>query len=411
MTSTEESKDVEFDYGDEFFTKSPQDTAESQNADPAQLTETNTSVESKEELNQNRIENKLPELEITDHEQDVVKSTGEKQSSINDITSEPGESPETEEPRVETNAESDGEVDEWDELQLDPKKSAENPENTTSPMEFKEALQFFENIDLNQYADKIRTAPKRSGISSVFHNIVGPPKLHKSLVPERNLIFTLALIPFQNDELVHVRILQTLYKSLSSRKFDCPRFGPHWELIGFQGNDPSTDLRGCGMLGLLTTLHFVTSSNTKTLASNIYQLSRHEIQNFPFCVMSINITRISLQVLRSGKINKECNQRLKQRQKSKQKYTNDIDLTVYDVFQELYESIFYKLYTVWKNEGKTMTESGFVIRDIETLAKQKPMDLLKNYRKRLSSEGSKKKNGGNQNEEKIESFVGIEDLR
>lgn len=57
-----------------------------------------------------------------------------------------------------------------------------------------------------------------------------------------------------------------------------------------------------------------------------------------------------------------------------------------------------------------MTESGFVIRDIETLAKQKPMDLLKNYRKRLSSEGSKKKNGGNQNEEKIESFVGIEDL-
>ena len=57
-----------------------------------------------------------------------------------------------------------------------------------------------------------------------------------------------------------------------------------------------------------------------------------------------------------------------------------------------------------------MTESGFVIRDIETLAKQKPMDLLKNYKKRLSSEGNKKKSGVNQDEERIESFVGIEDL-
>ena len=70
------------------------------------------------------------------------------------------------------------------------------------------------------------------------------------------------------------------------------------------GNDPSTDLRGCGMLGLLTVLHFVASPTTKLLASKIYNLSRDEIQNFPFSVMSINITRIALQVLRTGKINK-----------------------------------------------------------------------------------------------------------
>ena len=72
----------------------------------------------------------------------------------------------------------------------------------------------------------------------------------------------------------------------------------------FLGNDPSTDLRGCGMLGLLTTLHFATSLETKSLAAKVYHLSRDEIQNFPFSVMSINITRISLQILRSGKINK-----------------------------------------------------------------------------------------------------------
>jgi hypothetical protein len=29
------------------------------------------------------------------------------------------------------------------------------------------------------------------------------------------------------------------------------RRGSHWQELGFQGDDPATDLRGCGMLGLL----------------------------------------------------------------------------------------------------------------------------------------------------------------
>ena len=70
------------------------------------------------------------------------------------------------------------------------------------------------------------------------------------------------------------------------------------------GNDPTTDLRGCGMLGLLTTLQFITSKNTARSAAAVYRLSQDEVQNFPFCVMSINVTRIALQILREGKLNK-----------------------------------------------------------------------------------------------------------
>ena len=29
---------------------------------------------------------------------------------------------------------------------------------------------------------------------------------------------------------------------------DPPRYGGHWEEIGFQGTDPATDLRGVGMI-------------------------------------------------------------------------------------------------------------------------------------------------------------------
>ena len=68
--------------------------------------------------------------------------------------------------------------------------------------------------------------------------------------------------------------------------------------------DPSTDLRGCGFLGLMNILYLVTEPRAHVLVTNIYKLSLHETQNFPFSVMSINITRIALQTLREGKLNR-----------------------------------------------------------------------------------------------------------
>jgi len=53
--------------------------------------------------------------------------------------------------------------------------------------------------------------------------------------------------------------LQTLFKLLTAGNSDCPRYGSHWERIGFQGNDPATDLRGVGLLGLLQPLFLVTT--------------------------------------------------------------------------------------------------------------------------------------------------------
>ena len=54
----------------------------------------------------------------------------------------------------------------------------------------------------------------------------------------------------------------------------------HWQL----GNDPSTDLRACGFLGLMTLLHFLMDPERLTLAKEIYKLSLHETQ---VCVMTL----------------------------------------------------------------------------------------------------------------------------
>jgi len=230
---------------------------------------------------------------------------------------------------------------------------------------------------------------------------MGPPKLLSSLHDERNLIFTLALAPFDNNVHIHWNILQSIFKILTHRKLSCARFGSHWEQIGFQGNDPSTDLRGCGMLGLLTTLSFISSKNTSLLARKAFTLSQDEIQNFPFCVMSINITRIALQILREEKLNKECNNQQKQHNKYQKGISNSI---VYSVFQDIYNAIFYKIYTLWQSGNKTMADSGFVLKEVEDEAKSKPMQLLKNFQSLKTESKSKDEST------KIESFVGIEDL-
>ncbi|EOB02283.1 ELMO domain-containing protein 3, partial [Anas platyrhynchos] len=159
-----------------------------------------------------------------------------------------------------------------------------------------------------------------------------------------------------DSEAVHMRILQTIYKKLTCSRLGCPRYGAHWEELGFQGADPGTDLRGTGMLGLMQMLHFVMDAQTLPLARQIFRLSHHEtqapavtpilLQNFPFCIMSVNITRIVLQALREECLSRECNRRQQ----------------VIAVLNDVYAAAFLQLYRVWKSQHKTIADSGFLLK-------------------------------------------------
>ncbi|TKS79028.1 ELMO domain-containing protein 3 RNA-binding motif and [Collichthys lucidus] len=158
-----------------------------------------------------------------------------------------------------------------------------------------------------------------------------------------------------------MRVLQTIYKRLIGSRLDCPRYGAHWENIGFQGTDPATDLRGTGFLGLMHTLYFVMDPETLPLARDIYKLSQHPRQNFPFSVMSINMTRIALQVLREEALSKECNRRQQ----------------VVGVLNEFYVATYLHLYQQWKTQQKTIADSGFVLKEVELFAKKNPKQMLR----------------------------------
>lgn len=224
----------------------------------------------------------------------------------------------------------------------------------TPHTDFDEVWDFFTRQDMSHVMGSIKPTLERRGVNGLLRSIFGPKKLKAELIDERNLLFAIAQCQFDNSEPIHLQILQTVYKVLTSTKVDCPRFGNHWDVIGFQGVDPATDLRGVGLLGLVQALHLLTHEALLPLARDIYRLSHDQHSQFPLMVLSINVTRISLQTLREGYLNKECNCRS----------------NVRHVLNEFYAAVMFYIYWIWKTECKTIKDSGFLIKDAEAYCKR-----------------------------------------
>ena len=69
------------------------------------------------------------------------------------------------------------------------------------------------------------------------------------LCTDETLLHMQAACMCQQYRLVYIVVLQLAAAAISPCK--ACRYGEHWALLGFQGSDPATDLRGAGMLGLL----------------------------------------------------------------------------------------------------------------------------------------------------------------
>ncbi|XP_064493887.1 ELMO domain-containing protein 3-like [Pseudopipra pipra] len=228
------------------------------------------------------------------------------------------------------------------------------------PISFAEALQHFQS-PVSPRAGKVRGPGRRGGLSVLLRCLGGPPRLRPQLRGERELVLAMAQCALDDSEWVHMRILQTIYRQLTHSRGGCPRYGTHWEELGFQGVDPGTDLRGTGMLGLMQILFFVLDSRTLSLAREIFQLSQHETQNFPFCIMSVNITRIVIQALREERLSRECNRRQQ----------------VIGVLNDLYAAAFLRLFRLWKRQCGTVADAGSFLKELELSTKKKPRQLLR----------------------------------
>ncbi|XP_025068605.1 ELMO domain-containing protein 3 [Alligator sinensis] len=283
--------------------------------------------------------------------------------------------------------------EEWEALEAIQSGTVDNSASPVTLISFNEALQYFQTADLTECRKRIQPTLQRRGLSAVVHFFLtlqrrglsavghcfcGPPRLHQQLQAERDLAFAIAQCGLDNNEKVHMRILQTIYKKLTGSRFGCPCYGAHWEELGFQGLDPGTDLRGTGMLSLMQVLYFVMDPQTFLLAQDIFKLSQHSMQACPFLYLWVGIYLIVIS-LREGYSAglrgeaevglstpvfvpcRECNRRHQ----------------VIAVLNDLYVAIFLHLYYTWKTQHKTISDSGFVLKELEAFAKKKPRQLLK----------------------------------
>ena len=103
---------------------------------------------------------------------------------------------------------------------------------------------------------------------------------------------------------IHERLLFSIYIQLTGDE-RCSRAGQHWIDIGFQNEDPQTDIRGSGILGLIQLLYFTEVYNE--LAWRYLHHSQIPDSKFPFSVKWFEFTTLTLKILRSGKLFKTWN--------------------------------------------------------------------------------------------------------
>lgn len=126
----------------------------------------------------------------------------------------------------------------------------------------------------------------------------------------------LLMTKFDGTQPLHRRLAFSVYAkhcrlaSVEARPQSCLRFGPHWEAMGFQGNDFATDLRGVGILGLLHLLSFFGAFPEsarlafRTISEREAQLGA--IGAVPVACASLNFSSLVILALREGSLSVVC---------------------------------------------------------------------------------------------------------
>ena len=109
----------------------------------------------------------------------------------------------------------------------------------------------------------------------------------------------------------HLALIRAIFCHLTNEKDPnrCAVGGPHWETVGFQQNDPTTDLnRSMGVLALVQALHLCETQ--PALARELMAAAQDPMgRDWPFMCTGLGFTKQALVALRRGDVYRECNGR------------------------------------------------------------------------------------------------------
>nr|XP_033795582.1 ELMO domain-containing protein 2 isoform X1 [Geotrypetes seraphini] len=103
--------------------------------------------------------------------------------------------------------------------------------------------------------------------------------------------------PYDSNNEDHEEQLTELWNLLMPNQALKSRITKQWGDIGFQGDDPKTDFRGMGMLGLVNLVYF--SKHYTEESRQILSRSNHPKMGFSYAIVGINLTEMAYSLLRS----------------------------------------------------------------------------------------------------------------
>eukprot|EP01080_Neovahlkampfia_damariscottae_P004169 gene4169-7479_t len=136
----------------------------------------------------------------------------------------------------------------------------------------------------------------RLEIIEIIGSFIGKNNRNRiNLVNDLKKIYHSKLTNYDSKNEQHESLLFDLWSIINPNEKLESRISKQWVSIGFQGNDPSTDFRGMGLLGLQNNIYFAKHFNDECVG--ILEQER----DYPFCVAGINVTSFLLSLLQLSK--------------------------------------------------------------------------------------------------------------
>ncbi|XP_075231762.1 ELMO domain-containing protein 2 [Lycorma delicatula] len=190
----------------------------------------------------------------------------------------------------------------------------------------------------------------KSALEYAVNTVVGVkdinPYYHKQFIPSfvrcsehiwgyRQLLHeveSLRTTPYDPTNSEHEKKLLRLWSLLMPNVELEGRVTKQWQDIGFQGDDPKTDFRGMGILGLDNLVFFAEEFSGP--ATHVLSHSLHPQYGYAFAIVGINLTSMAYHLLKDGAVKTHI-------------YNSSKSMPSIRLFHQLYCYLFYEFDRFW----------------------------------------------------------------
>lgn len=161
---------------------------------------------------------------------------------------------------------------------------------------------------------------------------------------------------YDAENSAHEKKLLELWELLMpGRKLES-RVSSNWKDLGFQGEDPKTDFRGMGLLGLENLLHF--AQNYKNAALHVLSHSHHPKYGYSFAIVGINLTHLAYNLWKDGTVKTHAYNLL-----NSQQFIPTVSRPAVLHFHRFYCFLFFEFDKLWMTEKPPTIMEFSRIRD------------------------------------------------